>query len=55
MIEINENIDAELATAKSIDTQVELPANKKLLETVFKPSMGSQDTICIHQSRSITC
>ncbi|ERP89246.1 hypothetical protein Q670_02400 [Alcanivorax sp. P2S70] len=55
MIEFKDDIEAELVAAETIDQQAEQTVNSKLLETVFKPTMGSEEAICINQSRNITC
>lgn len=55
MIEMQNDIAEELKKTESLDEQVEHTVADKVLESTFKPVVASENAICIHQSRSITC
>ena len=55
MIAINNNLDAEKPVAAEIDSAVEWRLSKKINESAFKVTEGSEEAKCIHQSRTITC
>jgi hypothetical protein len=55
MIDLDACIDDEMKLIEEIDDKVEFALHDKVMETVFKPFMGSKELVCAQQSRYNHC
>jgi len=55
MIDLEADIQEEAALAVRFEAMDEVRIAGNLLDSIFSPIQSSRETICIHQSRTITC